>query len=76
MSANGIAHLTTREQRQVAKLNLAANNRLADYAHRDTVTNADDRYTYDITELPTKYVGNTVTTQSHVGGLVQGRPWK
>ena len=43
MSANGIAHLTTREARQKAKLDLAATNRAADASYRDNATNADNR---------------------------------
>ena len=69
MSANGIAHLSTKQARQAAKLNLAATNRQADHAHRDTATNADNRFTYDITELPTQYSGDrkehTSELQSH-----------
>jgi hypothetical protein len=30
---------------------------------------------YDITELPTKYSGDTVVDSPNTGGLVQGRPW-
>ena len=60
MSANGIAHLATREARQKAKLDLAAAKRQADVANRDNPVNADTRSTYDLTELPTQYSGDNV----------------
>jgi hypothetical protein len=66
MSQNGISHLTTREQRQKAKLALAATNQ----------ANHGRRHTLDITELPTQFSGNTVVNNPNVGGLVKGRPWK
>ena len=75
MSANGIAHLSTREARQKAKLDLAASKRQSDAGHRDTATNADTRYAYDITELPTQYSVNSLVDNPNVGGLVLGRPW-
>ena len=31
--------------------------------------------TYDITQLPTQYSGNTVVDNPNVGGLVASRPW-
>jgi len=55
-----------KEARQKAKLNLAATNRAA---------SGNPRATYDITQLPTQYVGNTVVDNPNVGGLVTGRPW-
>jgi hypothetical protein len=66
MSANGIAHLPTREARQKAKLDQAAIDRAAD---------GNLRATYDITELPTQYDDNAVVDNPNVGGLVVGRPW-
>lgn len=66
MAANGISTLATKELKQVAKLDLAATDRTADGNVRDT---------YDITELPTQYSGNTVVDNANVGGLVAGRPW-
>ena len=65
MSANGISTLATKEARQLAKLELAADDRA------DTLR----RSVYDISELPTKYSGNTVVDNLNSGGLVQGRPW-
>lgn len=66
MSANGIAHLATKELRQKAKLDLAATNRLAD---------GNLRAEYDITQLPTVYNDDVVVNNSNTGGLVVGRPW-
>lgn len=64
--ANIIGRLATLQDRQEAKLNLASLDRAAAGNPRDT---------YDITELPTKYVGNTVVDNSHPTGLIEGRPW-
>ena len=75
MSANGIAHLSTKEARQKAKLDLASTNRAASAARAGSNHVADDRYTYDITELPTQYSGNSLVDNPNVGGLVLGRPW-
>ena len=75
MSANGIAHLASREDRQQAKLDLAATKRAADVANRDNPTNASQRSTYDITELPTQFSGNTIVDNPNAGGLQVGRPW-
>jgi hypothetical protein len=71
MSLNGIAHLPTKAERQVAKLALAAADRAAD---------GNARSTYDITELPTVYSTasnntNLVIDNPNVGGLIYGRPW-
>lgn len=68
MSANGIAHLATRQARQDAKLALAATKRAAD----------GRRATLDKTELPNPYNGNVVGADENpnAGGLVEGRPWK
>ncbi len=65
MSANGISTLATKQARQLAKLELAADDRAT----------ALRRSVYDISELPTKYSGNTVFDNLNSGGLVQGRPW-
>ena len=66
MAANGISTLATKEARQLAKLDLAATDRAAD---------GNPRATYDITQLPTQYSGNTVVDNTNEGGLVVGRPW-
>lgn len=50
----------SREFRQIQKLDIAA------------VKRSD---TYDITQLPTQYDGNTVVDNPNTGGLQQGRPW-
>lgn len=66
MSLNGIAHLPTKEERQKAKLDLAASKRASD---------GNPRAEYDITQLPTQYDGNNIINNPNVGGLVVGRPW-
>lgn len=69
MSQNGIAHLSTKQAKQVAKLNLAQTKRTAvGTGHRAL-------HTYDINKLPTKYSGDTIVDNSNPGGLQQGRPW-
>ena len=65
-SANQISKLTTLEDRQQAKLALAA---------LDRQTSGNPRYTLDITELPTYYSGNTIVNNPNPGGLIEGRPW-
>ena len=67
MSANGISTLSTKQLRQIAKLDLAATNRTADGNPRDT---------YDINLLPARYVGNVVVDNTTDGNvLTPGRPW-
>ena len=84
MSANGIAHLETKELRQKAKLDLAALKRKGNTLNADgTVASGPDitkpfyraRNTYDITQLPTQYNVNNITDNPNAGGLVIGRPW-
>jgi hypothetical protein len=65
-SANQIARLTTLEDRQKAKLNLA---------HLDRVASGESRVEYDLTELPTQYVGNVAVNNINEDGLILGRPW-
>lgn len=69
MSANGIAHLLTKELRQKAKLDLAASDRAA------FNTGSNTRHDYDLTALPTQYVGNDIVNNLQEGGLKLGRPW-
>jgi hypothetical protein len=57
---NKIARLSTREDRQKAKLDLAALDRAA---------SGNPRATYDITQLPTQYVGNTVVDNPNLAEL-------
>lgn len=66
MAANGISTLSTKQLKQVAKLDLAATDR---------ANSGNPRSTYDITELPTQYSDNSVVDNPNVGGLVAGRPW-
>jgi hypothetical protein len=65
MSLNGISTLSTKQAKQDAKLTAAATKRATDGRPS----------TLDKTLLPTVYTNNTVTTQSHPSGLVEGRPW-
>jgi hypothetical protein len=66
MALNGISTLATKELRQKAKLDLAANNRSA---------RSNPRATYDLTQLPTQYNNNAIINNPNVGGLIVGRPW-
>ena len=66
MAANGISTLATKELRQIAKLDLAA---------LDRTQEGNPWNVYDITELPSKYVGNVSTPNPHPSGLIEGRPW-
>jgi hypothetical protein len=66
MSSNGIAHLPTREARQKAKLDKAAQDRAA---------RGNPRSTYDINKLPNPYNGNDVDPDDGASTLIEGRPW-
>jgi hypothetical protein len=68
MAANGISTLPTKQQKQIAKLNLASYNLQQE---------GNIRCGYDITELPTQYTGNaqSLLDNPNTGGLVLGRPW-
>lgn len=76
MSANGIAQLALKRDRQDQKLALAGTDR----STRNSVD--PGRYadtTADSTQLPTLYnassnTGNLVDNPN-TGGLIQGRPW-
>jgi hypothetical protein len=63
---NIIRSLTTLQDRQLAKLDLASLNRTAEGNPYDV---------YDITELPSQYIGNVSTPNPHPTGLLEGRPW-
>ena len=63
---NKIARLTTLQDRQLAKLDLSSLERLE---------LGNTRPYYDITELPTQYVGNVVVDNPNPDGLIEGRPW-
>jgi len=71
MAANGISTLSTKELRQVAKLELAQTKRqqVGTQGYRDL------RY-YDLDLLPTKYSGDGIVNNPNAGGLQAGRPWK
>ena len=84
MAANSISTLSTKELKQVAKLDIAKAKRQGKVVARDgTVTGSLDttkpyyrtRNNYDITQLPTQYSGNSVVDNPNTGGLVVGRPW-
>lgn len=73
MAKNGISTLPSKQQRQVAKLDLAQTQRRAGgntAAAAYRVLN-----TYDLNLLPSQYVGNTSVPNSHPAGLQPGRPW-
>lgn len=72
MAANGISTLATKQLRQEAKLTLAGQDRAA----RNVIQ--PGRYadtTADLTQLPTRYVDDTVVNNDNIGGLKVGRPW-
>jgi GLEYA domain len=73
MAANGISTLSTKEARQKAKLDLAQTKRQAGGDTTKPYYRINN--TYDITALPTQYVGNTVYNNPNTNGLLQGRPW-
>ena len=84
MAANGISTLSTKQAKQVAKLDIASAKRQGKVVAADgTVTGSADptknyarsRAYYDISELPTQYTGNATTDNPNTGGLVVGRPW-
>ena len=72
MADNNISTLLTKQLRQEAKLALAGQDRTA----RNLVE--PGRYsdtTADISQLPTRYVDNTVLDNENPDGLLPGRPW-
>ena len=71
MAANGISTLSTKELRQVAKLELAQTKRQL----TGTQGYRENRY-YDLDLLPTKYSGDGIVNNPNLGGLQPGRPWK
>lgn len=84
MAANGISTLSTKEDRQIAKLELAKLKREGYTLDSDgTILSGPDttkifyreRNQYDITQLPTQYNGNNIFDNPNSGGLVLGRPW-
>ena len=65
MAANGISRLPTKQDRQEAKLALAATKRIT----------SGRRANLDISQLPTVYQGNSIVNNPNTSGLIQGRPW-
>lgn len=65
-SGNLIARLPTLQDRQLAKLDLAA---------LDRTQEGNPWNVYDINELPSQYIGNVSTPNPHPTGLIEGRPW-
>jgi uncharacterized ubiquitin-like protein YukD len=65
-TGNLIARLPTLQDRQLAKLDLAA---------LDRTQEGNPWNVYDITELPSQYIGNVSTPNPHPTGLIEGRPW-
>lgn len=71
MAFNGISTLPTKQDRQIAKLNLAQARR---QAGGDISAPYYRSYNvYDIARLPTRYVGNEVI--DNAGELLPSRPW-
>ncbi len=64
-SANRIADLPTRQDRQYAKLELSKLDRAAS-GHYSV---------YDITTLPTQFSNNAIVDNANPDGLLLGRPW-
>jgi hypothetical protein len=84
MAANGISTLSTKQAKQVGKLNIAQAKRQGKTVSVDgTITGSIDstkpyyRYnnTYNLADLPTQYSDNNVTDNANVSGLKQARPW-
>jgi hypothetical protein len=84
MAANGISSLSTKQAKQEAKLAIAQAKRQGKTVARDgTITGSKDTTknyyrplnNLDITELPTKYSGNSLINNPNSAGLIQGRPW-
>jgi len=85
VSANGIAHLSTKQQRQNAKLVIAGAKRQGKTVANDgTISGAVDPTkpyyrtlnTLDATLLPNPYNGNDIDPDDGDSGpLNQGRPW-
>lgn len=87
MSKNGIAWLSTKEEKQTAKLDIAAAKRQGriiteesgTYSISGTIdptkTGYRTRNNYDITQLPTHYTNNDIVDNQNPYGLIEGRPW-
>ena len=66
MAANGISTLSTKQAKQIAKLDLASIDRAA---------SGNPRKYYDIDQLPTQYLNNDIVDNPNPDGLIEGRPW-
>lgn len=84
MAANGISTLSTKQARQIAKLDIAQAKRRGQIVSNTGVisgsANSSQPFyrtlnTYDLTLLPTQYSGNLVVDNANAGGLINGRPW-
>ena len=88
MSANGISdrNTYTKQQAQVAKLDLASAKRQGKVVAADgTITGSVDptkpyfraKNVYDLTQLPDTFDGNIpgIDNNPNTGGLITGRPW-
>jgi len=84
MSSNGISTLSSKQARQVAKLNLAQAKRQGRIVSNTGVVTGSansaqafyrTRNSYDLNNLPTKFSGNTIVDNPNAGGLILGRPW-
>lgn len=73
MAQNGISTLSTKQARQVAKLNLAQTKRTA--GGNTSLPAYRPLHTYVLARLPTVYSGNAVSDNANAGGLLTGRPW-
>jgi hypothetical protein len=84
MAANGISTLSTKQAKQLAKLDLAQLKRRGFTLAADgsVISGPDNTKTfyrvrnhYDINLLPTQYVGNTAVQNTEPLPLLTGRPW-
>lgn len=84
MALNGISTLGTKELRQKTKLDLAQDKRQGKVvAYNGTVSGVYDptapyfriNNSYDILELPTQYVDNSIFDNPNPSGLLAARPW-
>jgi hypothetical protein len=71
MAANGISTLSTKQARQVAKLNAAQAKRQA--GGNTNFTAYRSLNIYNINNLPAKFLNNGVV--DNPGPLLPGRPW-
>jgi hypothetical protein len=70
---NLIARLPTLQDRQVAKLTLAQARRQA--GGNTSAPFYRPHNVFNVSELPTQWVGNTLVDNPNTGGLLTGRPW-